>query len=158
MSIRLASMLLLLGLATCCMGQAQSDCPPRVVIDNGVCVLEGGKPCPHTQLQSPLCNDIEPAYTVEAAKAHVKGTVLLSALIGKDGCAHDISVVRPLGYGLDEAAVFAMERMRFRRPTDPHRIDMEINFNPDYGGIKAPPTNPTCTAFRSAEIPAASHY
>jgi TonB family protein len=40
--------------------------------------------------------------------------VVLHATIGTDGLAHDIQVVRPLGYGLDELAVEAVKNWTFK--------------------------------------------
>jgi TonB family protein len=48
---------------------------------------------------------------LEALSIH--GVVVLHATIGTDGLAHDIQVVRPLGYGLDELAVEAVKKWTF---------------------------------------------
>ena len=55
-----------------------------------------------------------PACSKEADKATVNGTVVLTVVVGTDGFAHDISVVKPLGYGLDERAIGAIKQWRLK--------------------------------------------
>ena len=57
---------------------------------------------------------IEPEYSEEARKAKYSGTVLLSVIIDANGNTRDIHVVRPLGLGLDEKAIEAVSKWRFR--------------------------------------------
>ncbi len=56
----------------------------------------------------------EPEYSEEARKAKYSGTVLLSLVIDEHGNTRDIHVIRPLGLGLDEKAIEAVARWRFR--------------------------------------------
>jgi TonB family protein len=56
----------------------------------------------------------EPEYSEEARKAKYSGTVLLSVVIDEHGNTRDIHVLRPLGLGLDEKAIEAVTRWRFR--------------------------------------------
>jgi TonB family protein len=56
----------------------------------------------------------EPEYSEEARKAKYSGTVLLSVVIDANGLTRDIKVVRPLGLGLDEKAIEAVSRWKFR--------------------------------------------
>jgi|GEM_PF-4649504 len=116
-------------LLTVCVAQEKSDCPPRTVINNGVCVGKNGNDC-RTKLQSAFCYTPDPQYTDEAARANVKGTVLLTATVGTDGCAHKIKVANSLGFGLDDAAIFATERWRFRKREKPMPITLEFSFDP----------------------------
>ena len=74
----------------------------------------------------------DPAYTEEARKAKIKGTVILSAEIDEDGCARDISVAKSLGYGLDESAISALKIWRYSKPPKPTRVSIEVNFDPDF--------------------------
>jgi TonB family protein len=75
----------------------------------------------------------DPKYSKEAKRAKVQGTVVLAVVVGTDGIAHDISVVRSLGYGLDEEAIRALKTWRFKpakslgKPT-PVLIHVEVAF------------------------------
>jgi TonB family protein len=55
----------------------------------------------------------KPGYSEEARLAKWQGTVVLSVVVGADGLAHDISVTRSLGMGLDDKAVAAVSQWRF---------------------------------------------
>jgi outer membrane biosynthesis protein TonB len=43
-------------------------------------------------------------YNDKARKKKISGTVILGTTVGTDGHTHDIHVVQPVGYGLDEQA------------------------------------------------------
>ncbi|HWQ55014.1 MAG TPA: TonB family protein [Bryobacteraceae bacterium] len=55
----------------------------------------------------------EPQYSDEARAAKVQGAVVLYAEIGPDGMARNVQVIRPLGLGLEEQAVRAVQQWRF---------------------------------------------
>jgi TonB family protein len=55
-----------------------------------------------------------PVYTDEARGLKLEGEVLLEVLFSADGTLHVNRVVRGLGHGLDEAAVAAADKMRFK--------------------------------------------
>jgi TonB family protein len=57
---------------------------------------------------------IEPEYTDEARRAKVQGTVILHIEVDTRGQAQNITVRQSLGLGLDERAVEAVRRWRFR--------------------------------------------
>jgi periplasmic protein TonB len=59
----------------------------------------------------------EPSFSEEARKAKVQGIVMLMLVVGKDGRPHDIRVGQSLGMGLDEQAIAAVNRWRFRPAT-----------------------------------------
>jgi len=61
-----------------------------------------------------VLNKVDPEYTQEASDAKLSGAVLLSVVIGTDGIAHDINVVKHLGMGLDEKAVDAVRQWLFK--------------------------------------------
>jgi TonB family protein len=80
-----------------------------------------------------VVDKVEPEYSEEARAAKFQGTVLLYVEIGPDGLAHNISVKRTLGMGLDEKAIEAVQQWKFR----PGAIDsqpttvaatIEVNF------------------------------
>ena len=51
-------------------------------------------------LQQPI-----PSYTEQAKEARIEGTMLVSAVIRKNGSVDQVKVIRGLGYGLDDSAV-----------------------------------------------------
>jgi periplasmic protein TonB len=61
--------------------------------------------------------DPEPSFSDEARKAKAQGIVLLVLVVGKDGHPRDIRVGQSLGMGLDEKAIEAVNRWRFRPAT-----------------------------------------
>jgi TonB family protein len=56
----------------------------------------------------------EPEYTETARQARLQGSVGLSFVVSIDGRATDVKVVRGLGLGLDEQAVKALRRWKFK--------------------------------------------
>ena len=61
----------------------------------------------------------DPVYTAEARAKKIEGNVVLEVIFGAGGTVRVLRVVRGLGYGLDQAAIAAAERIRFR----PERVD-----------------------------------
>jgi TonB family protein len=61
-----------------------------------------------------LISKVEPEYTEEARAARYQGTVVLSVVIGTDGLAHNATVARSLGLGLDQKAVEAVSQWQFK--------------------------------------------
>jgi TonB family protein len=57
---------------------------------------------------------IEPEYSEEARKAKYQGTVVLSVIIDAKGRPTNIKVIRSLGLGLDEKAIEAVSKWKFR--------------------------------------------
>ncbi|MGA8868417.1 MAG: energy transducer TonB [Candidatus Sulfotelmatobacter sp.] len=55
-----------------------------------------------------------PVYTDEARSLKLEGEVLLEVSFSANGTLHVIRVVRGLGHGLDEAAMAAANKMRFK--------------------------------------------
>ena len=56
----------------------------------------------------------KPVYTEEAKRLGLQGEVLVQVLFGANGQAQVLRVVRGLGHGLDEAAVSAAGKIRFK--------------------------------------------
>ena len=89
----------------------------------------GGGVTPPTVIQR-----IEPQYSEEARKARYQGTVVLEAIVRRDGSCDIIRVVRSLGFGLDENAMQALRQWRFKPgmrngvPVDVS-LNIEVNFN-----------------------------
>jgi TonB family protein len=57
---------------------------------------------------------VEPEYSEEARKAKHQGTVVLAVIIDSNGQARDLRVVRAIGLGLDEKAIEAVQKWRFK--------------------------------------------
>jgi TonB family protein len=55
-----------------------------------------------------------PVYTEEARSLRLQGEVLLEVMFGANGQLHVNRVVRGMGHGLDEAAIAAANKMRFK--------------------------------------------
>ena len=80
-----------------------------------------------------LIAKVEPEYSEEARTAKYQGTVVLYVEIGTDGLAHNIHVIKGLGLGLDERALEAIDRWRFRPGSKdgnpvPVSATIEVNF------------------------------
>lgn len=76
---------------------------------------------------------VEPEYSEEARKAKFQGTVVLSIVIDEKGLPTNFKVVRPLGLGLDEKAIEAVQKWRFLPgKKDGHPVavlaTVEVNF------------------------------
>ena len=55
-----------------------------------------------------------PVYTEEARQLKLEGEILLEVMFGANGQLHVNRVVRGMGHGLDEAAVSAANKMKFK--------------------------------------------
>jgi periplasmic protein TonB len=75
----------------------------------------------------------EPEYSEEARKAKWQGAVLLQLVVDENGVPQDIKVVRSLGLGLDQKAIEAVQKWRFKpglkdgKPV-PVSANIEVNF------------------------------
>jgi TonB family protein len=56
----------------------------------------------------------EPEYSTEARKAMLQGTVVLEVVVDVSGKTRNIKLLRSLGLGLDEEAMKAVEKWRFK--------------------------------------------
>jgi TonB family protein len=75
----------------------------------------------------------EPEYSEVARKAKLQGKVLLSIVVDVDGKSKDILVVRPLGMGLDEKAIEAVAKWRFRPGyKDGQRVQVKANIEVNF--------------------------
>ena len=75
----------------------------------------------------------EPEYSEEARKAKFQGAVMLSIVIDENGKTRDVRVIRPLGLGLDEKAIEAVLKWRFKPSLKDGRAvavsaNVEVNF------------------------------
>lgn len=80
-----------------------------------------------------LHRKVEPQYSEEARIARLEGNVVLKVMVGTDGKASDLQVLRGLGMGLDEIAVATISAWQFD-PATKHgepvsaRAQIEVNF------------------------------
>ncbi|MCU1230551.1 MAG: uncharacterized protein JWO97_3435 [Acidobacteria bacterium] len=96
-----------------------------------------------------VINRVEPTYTAEALASRISGIVILEAIIDRTGHVSNVEVLKPLPFGLDQAAVDAVRKWTFRPgtlngwPVDV-LFNLTINFelsqkNGDAGIAPAPP-------------------
>ncbi len=76
---------------------------------------------------------VEPEYSEEARKAKFQGTVVLYVVVDEKGQPRDLRVVRPLGLGLDQKAIEAVQKWRFKPGLKdgravPVSAQIEVNF------------------------------
>ncbi len=75
---------------------------------------------------------VEPEYSEEARKAKFQGTVLLFVIVDEKGNPRDIKILRPLGLGLDQKAVEAVEKWKFspgKKDGKPVAVQAQIEVN-----------------------------
>ena len=85
-------------------GQGEGDKPYKPGVTMPLCLY-----CPY------------PVYTDEARHVKVQGTVTLRVLVGTDGRASQIRVVRGVGYGLEERAEQTVRGWKFKPAIDAAR-------------------------------------
>jgi protein TonB len=74
----------------------------------------GGVYRPGGDVSAPtILTKVDPEYSEEARKAKYSGVVLLSIVVDEHGLPRDIRIVRPLGLGLDQKAIEAVQHWRF---------------------------------------------
>lgn len=83
-----------------------------------------------------LVRDVRPAYTADAMRARITGSVGLSCVVDRDGSVRDCRLTRSLDrrHGLDEAAMRAARQWRFlpaRRLDEPVpvRVTIDMDFS-----------------------------
>jgi TonB family protein len=82
---------------------------------------------------------VPPTYPDAARRAHIEGTVMVQALVGKDGRIHDTKIVKSIPE-LDEAAVAAVRQWIFKPALANHEpvavwVAVPVKFSLDGGGI-----------------------
>ena len=83
-----------------------------------------------------LVYDVTPKYPPEAGRARIEGTVVLMAVIGKDGTVHDVRVESGLPL-LAQAAIDAVKQWRYKPYLlngEPVEIDSHITINFTFSG------------------------
>jgi periplasmic protein TonB len=77
-------------------------------IGGGVFKVGGGVSAPTVLFK------VDPEYSEEARKAKYSGTVTLQIIVDTEGHARNIRIAKSLGMGLDEKAVEAVEKWKFK--------------------------------------------
>jgi protein TonB len=78
-----------------------------------------------------LLHDVAPTYPPEAGRARIEGTVVLLAVIGKDGSVQNVRVETGLPI-LAQAAIDAVKQWRYRPYLlngEPVEVDSQIIIN-----------------------------
>ena len=70
----------------------------------------------------------DPDYSKDAQDAKHEGVCVLALIVGTDGYPRDIKVLRPLGVGLDEKAIEAVQRWRFQ-PARKNGVPVSVSIN-----------------------------
>jgi len=83
-----------------------------------------------------LMEKVEPVYTPEARERRISGIMILEAVIGRDGLVKNVSILKPLPFGLNQAAVDAVKQWKFKPGTlEGKPVDviytLTVNFNLD---------------------------
>jgi TonB family protein len=65
-------------------------------------------------MHPPVISAPPPEYPLEAQLAGAVGTVVLSLIVDESGSPKDLHVTEPVGHGLDEAAMAAVSKWKFR--------------------------------------------
>src|SRR5207249_9418138 len=107
---------------TGCAGVAVVGLGTPNVFDHGFVRVGSGVTAPT------VIHRVEPQYSEEARKARYQGTVVLEAIVRRDGTCDIIRVVRSLGFGLDENAMQALKQWRFR-PGMRNGVPVDISLN-----------------------------
>jgi protein TonB len=86
---------------------------------------------PARTAEANLVYDVTPKYPPEAGRARIEGTVVLLAVIGKDGAVEDVRVEKGLPV-LAQAAIEAVKQWRYRPyflNGEPVEVDSHITIN-----------------------------
>jgi len=80
-----------------------------------------------------LLHKVEPEYSPIARADHVQGTVVLQVIVDEKGRATNVTILSPLGFGLDESAQAAVQTWEFApgmKEGKPVKIlaTVEVNF------------------------------
>jgi TonB family protein len=76
-----------------------------------------------------LIKSVEPSFNPSARALKYGGNVLVNLWVEQDGSPSHLSLVRPVGIGLDEAAIAALQKYRFKpamQDDKPVRVELNI--------------------------------
>jgi TonB family protein len=82
-----------------------------------LCAAPDDRADPHKPPQSippSVVSKIQPEYSEEGVRQKIEGMVLLFLVVDEHGNPGNIEIISPLGYGLDEKAVEAVQQWKFK--------------------------------------------
>ena len=80
-----------------------------------------------------IISKVEPSFTEEARRAKKSGTCVLKLIVDATGHPQNIQVVRPLGFGLDQKAIEAVQQWRFQPGVkDGKPVSVEIGLEVEF--------------------------
>ena len=92
--------------------------------------ISGAATLPPGLVMPLIAKKSEPEFSGEAQRDRVRGTIQLRVAVGVDGVPRQIMVRQPLGYGLDQRTVEAVEKYRFQpgmQVGKPAVVEMIVN-------------------------------
>jgi TonB family protein len=90
-----------------------------------------------------VLNRVEPVYPEVALRARISGIVIVETVIGRDGMVKDVRVMKPLPFGLDQAAVDAVKQWTFKPGTlNGEAVDVIFNLTVNFKLATPPPPPP----------------
>jgi TonB family protein len=109
-----------------------------VTTDYGTALRVGG------DVKAPVViSRVEPIYTEEARTARITGIVIVEAIIDRNGVVKNASVLKPLPFGLDQAALNAVRQWTFRPATlNGQPVDVVFNLTINFKLGPPPPAPP----------------
>jgi len=100
--------------------------------DDTVMRVGKGVSAPH------VLKKVDPKYTPEAERERIQGTALYTLVVDSNGRPKDIELLSPIGYGLDERGIDAIQQWRFApgmKDGAPVNIRAQIEVNFRFPGI-----------------------
>jgi len=84
-----------------------------------------------------LLSHAEPRFSAIARKLNYSGTTLIGMIVDTDGAPKKLRVVRPIGLGLDDQAIAAVNQYRFKPAMEnnlpvPVQVNVEVHFELKY--------------------------
>jgi TonB family protein len=86
-----------------------------------------------------VLSKVEPEYSEAARGAGLQGTVVVSMVVDEEGNARDLKTIQELGLGLDQKAIEALQKWKFRPGmTDGHAVAVQATLQVNFRLTAAP--------------------